>query len=165
MTAFTHYAGGPRSGQTIASTQTTNRPGTEGGFFAITNELDLAQGHSSSNNGTAIAKGGTDTFALIDIPANTHVLCTYATVLRAEGDTGTMDLGLTGGDVDAFLDGIDINAAVGTTVSGAATAGNGLAVGGQFFTSADTLDLLGVTGTANAAAKLRVTALCFSPAV
>lgn len=165
MAAFTHYAGGPRSGQTIASTQQTSAAATEGGFFAISNVLDLAEKHGTSNNGVAVAKTGTDTFPVIDIPANTHVICTYATVLTAEGDAGTMDLGLTGGDVDAFLDGIDINAAVGTTVSGAATAGNGLGVGGQFFATADTLDLLGVTGTANSAAKLRITALCFSPVV
>lgn len=165
MAAFTHYAGGPLSGLAITATQQTNAAAGEGGFFAISNEIDLAQGHGTSGNGTVVAKGGTDTFEVLAIPANTHVLCTYATVLRAEGDAGTMDLGLTGGDVDAFLDGIDINAAVGTTVSGAATAGNGLGVGGQFFTTADTLDLLGVTGTANSAAKLRVTALCFAPIV
>ncbi len=164
MTAYVYYAdGGVNNRKKITSTQEETEAASAGGLFTISNTIDLAVGHSASDNGTAVAKGGTDTFEVLSIAAGTHVLCTYATVLRAEGDAGTMDLGLTGGDVDAFIDGLDINGAAGTITAGAATAGNGLGVGGQFFATADTLDLLGVTGTANNAAKIRVTALCFRP--
>lgn len=166
-TTYAYYAGGKFNGQLISSTQQTSTASTEGGFFTISNELDLSAGHSATNNGTAVAKTGTDTFELIAIPANTHVLNAYGTVLTAEGDAGTMDLGtVTSGpnDVDCFIDGLDINGAAGTTTASGAAA-NGLAAGGYFYSAADTVELLGVTGTANSAAKVRITLLCFSPVV
>jgi len=47
---------------------------------------------------------------LFDIPKYRMHLSTYVEVLTAEGATATADLGITGGDVDILIDGVDLNA-------------------------------------------------------
>ena len=86
----------------------------------------------------------TDTVQVFDVAAKQLLLGMAVEVLTAEGGTATIDIGLTGGDVDAFIDGADINAAVGS-VHKSGDAGTKeviLAAGGQYFATADTIDLL-----------------------
>ena len=81
----------------------------------------------------------TDSLEVITLPANTLVLAVGATTETVEGGTATFDIGLTGGDVDLFVDGADANA-LGTTAC------NGVGFDGDnqshYFAAADTLDLL-----------------------
>ena len=58
---------------------------------------------------TALAAG--DSIEVLSVPANTLVLAVGATTVTAEGAASTFDIGLTGGDVDLFVDGGDANSA------------------------------------------------------
>jgi hypothetical protein len=57
---------------------------------------------------------GAASFAMFDIPEGHKHVSTVVEVLVAEGATCTADLGITGGDVDCLIDGVDLNAAAGT---------------------------------------------------
>ncbi len=97
-----------------------------------------------------------DTVTVFDVKAKQLLLGMAVEVVTAEGGTATIDIGLTGGDVDAFIDGANINDAVGSThKSGdAGTKEVIVAVGGHMFTAADTIDLL--ANNALAAAEIKV---------
>ena len=71
----------------------------------------------------------------LSFPAGVMIQEVGAVCLTAEGGTLTIDVGFTGGTVDQFLDGVDMNSA-GTGYSSAA-AGTP-----QYLASADTLDVL-----------------------
>jgi len=61
-------------------------------------------------------------YALFDVPEGHKHITTVIEVLTAEGGTATADIGITGGDVDCLIDGVDLNATAGTLyASGAAT--------------------------------------------
>lgn len=47
---------------------------------------------------------------LFDIPAYAMHVTTYVEALTVEGGTATIDIGVTGGDVDSLIDGADVNA-------------------------------------------------------
>ena len=49
--------------------------------------------------------------ALFDVPAGLIHLATYVDPITLEGGTGTIDIGVTGGDVDSLIDGADVNSA------------------------------------------------------
>ena len=53
--------------------------------------------------------GSTDTAKLFFLPAYTKPLLASCRVITAEGGTATADLGITGGIVDALLDGVNLN--------------------------------------------------------
>ena len=56
---------------------------------------------------------------------------TVVEVLTAEGGTATADIGITGGDVDCLIDGVDLNGTAGTlTWSGSASTAEVHSVGG-----------------------------------
>lgn len=85
----------------------------------------------------------TDTVQVFDVAAKQLLLGMAVEVVTAEGGAATIDIGLTGGDVDAFIDGADINAAVGS-VHKSGDAGTKeviVAAGGQYFAAADAIDL------------------------
>jgi hypothetical protein len=63
---------------------------------------------------TATQNLGAASFALFDVPEGHKHMTTVVEVLTAEGGTCTADLGITGGDVDCLIDGVDLNAAAGT---------------------------------------------------
>lgn len=58
---------------------------------------------------------------LLDIPAGMLHLTTVIYPLTAEGGTATVDIGITGGDVDSLIDGANVNQVVTPHVSGDAT--------------------------------------------
>ena len=49
--------------------------------------------------------------ALFSVPKNFMHLTTYVEPLTVEGGTGTVDIGVTGGDIDSLIDGANVNAA------------------------------------------------------
>lgn len=70
-------------------------------------------------------------YALFDIPEGRVHLSTVVEVLTAEGGTATADIGITGGDVDNLIDGVNLNATAGTIyASGAAGTAEANSMGG-----------------------------------
>lgn len=63
---------------------------------------------------SSIARGAADIDQLFDLLQGMLVLAVAMEVVTAEGGTCTIDVGITGTDVDAWLDGVDGNAAAGT---------------------------------------------------
>ena len=100
-------------------------------------------------------------YALFDVPEGHMNLSTVVEVLTAEGGTATIDIGITGGDVDCLIDGADLNGTAGTfTWSGSATTAEVHSVGGA--TAGYTTPDGGVTfsmlvNNALDAAKFRIT--------
>lgn len=97
----------------------------------------------------ATAKGGVlaaaDVIEAIDVPAGTMVLnagLQVVTVATGESNDNTLDLGITGVDADAFVDGFDLDAAAAGAYAQNAAAFQPLIVG-----AADTIDLLIATAT------------------
>lgn len=64
---------------------------------------------------SAAALAATDTLVIGVLPKGSFVLSGVATLVRAEGAAGNIDVGIGGGTVDFWVDGFDLNAAVGTT--------------------------------------------------
>jgi hypothetical protein len=96
----------------------------------------------------------TDSLEVISVPANTLVLAVGATTETVEGGTATFDIGLTGGDVDLFVDGADANALGTTACNGAGLDGDNQS---HYFAAADTIDIL--CNNAMDAAKIKVWAV------
>jgi len=89
---------------------------------------------------TALA--ATDSLAVLHIPAKTLILAAGIDVTTAETTSSTLDLGYTGGDVDAWVDGLDP-----TSITSAGGLGTLMttAVSTNYHHTADTLDLLFLT--------------------
>ena len=86
----------------------------------------------------------TDTVVVFNVKAKQLLQGMLVEVITAEGATATIDIGLTGGDVDRFIDGANINGAAGT-VQKSGDAGTKeviVAEGGYYFSAADNIDLL-----------------------
>jgi hypothetical protein len=109
-----------------------------------------------TTKGSALASS--DVFEVLDIPANTIVMGGGVEVITAMTGTSTdltLDVGVTGGDVDNFVDGFDYD---GASVGDYSTAT--LDAGWVFYSAADTVDILTVTQTGTfTGGKLRVWAL------
>ena len=94
-----------------------------------------------------------DTFNVLTLGAGSVVLAAYIEITENSGETCTVDVGITGGDVDAWLDGADMNAAAGVLV----VATQGASVTGNLPVAANTLvTVLTVTGSTYAAGKGKV---------
>jgi hypothetical protein len=131
MTAYTTYA-----------QPATAIPRVEGGIGVVTsNVVDIG--------GTTAA----DTFTLFTIPTLHKPISCIIKVVEDAGETCTVDVGITGGDVDGLVDGADLNQAAGTIISGA---GDDLALGVEN-AAATTYSVLGVTGSTYAAGQIQVT--------
>ena len=103
---------------------------------------------------TALAS---DSIQVITLPANTLVLAVGVTTEVVEGGTADIDIGLTGGDVDLFVDGADANALGTTACNGAFLDGDNQS---HYFATADTIDiLLAISGSTLDAAKIKVWAV------
>jgi hypothetical protein len=103
---------------------------------------------SKAENNMALA----DTMDLFDLPAGVLVCGAKVEVLTAEGTAVTGDLGVTGGDVDRYIDGADLNAA-GVTMSGDATTAEpaSMETSGLYLSAAETVSLSLATAGLSAA--------------
>lgn len=75
-------------------------------------------------------------------PAGTLIHEIGAVCLTAEGGTLTIDVGFTGGDVDCFLDGVNMNSANASYNSISYESTQNACDGGKYLASADTVDVL-----------------------
>ena len=124
----------------------TNRPGRYNpGIrtpYLVENTIDV----SAVNGDSGAAQN--DVLRVIDLPAETLVMEAGIEVLTALTSSVTIDLGITGGDVDIYTDG-DTNATGYSTLTATAR---------HVAATADTLDIL-VLSAAAAAGKVRVWAM------
>lgn len=122
--------------------------------------LDFAQIVAARAAAGATALVANDTLQVLHIPANCSILRAGVEVVSPEtvNTTGTVDLGLTGGDVDAWCDGQAINAAAGTVSTNGVENVPSTGTAASNFAAADTLDLLLLTAVPTNAV-LRVFAL------
>ena len=119
--------------------------------------LDFAEITSARVTAGATALAAGDSIEVISLPANTLIMAVGATTQTAEGAASTFDIGLTGGDVDGFVDGGDANTAGTTSSNGALLDGDNQS---HYLATADTIDMLiGVSGAVTDAAKIKVWAV------
>ena len=121
---------------------TTGHPSNGRTPYLVENTIDISAINSAA--GTAIG----DVIQALDIPAETLIMEAGIEVLTALSSSVTMDLGITGGDVDNFVDG-DTNATGYSTLTATAN---------LVVASADTLDVLTLVA-ASSAGKIRVWAV------
>ena len=121
---------------------TTGHPSNGRTPYLVENTIDLAQLRA----GTGPDNG--DVLQVMDIPAETLIMEAGIEVITALSSSATMDLGITGGDVDIYVDG-DTNATGYGTLTATAR---------HIAASADTLDIL-IGGADSSAGKIRVWAV------
>ena len=114
--------------------------------YLVENTIDISA--INSNSGTADG----DIVQALDIPAETLIMEAGIEVITALSSSATMDLGITGGDVDRYVYG-DTNATGFSTLTATAR---------TIVASADTLDIL-TAGADSSAGKVRVFAVPVSP--
>ena len=125
---------------------TTGHPSNGRTPYLVENTIDI----SAINSSSGTANG--DVVNALDIPAETLIMEAGIEVITALSSSATMDLGITGGDVDRYVDG-DTNATGYATLTATARV---------VVASADTLDIL-TAGADSSAGKVRVWAvLCLS---
>ncbi len=110
---------------------------TIAGAYVISNTIDT----SEVADGTSYTGAGGDIIECLTVPADTlvtHLVVEVTTAQTASTDTVTFDVGITGGDVDGFLDGGNAEA-TGVTVGAGAHIN---AECGKYFASEDTIDML-----------------------
>ena len=110
--------------------------------YLVENVIDISQINSDAGTAT------NDVIQVLDIPAQTLIMHAGIEVITALSSSVTMDLGITGGDVDTFVDG-DANATGYSVLTATAR---------PVIASADTLDVL-MLSAASSAGKIRVFAL------
>jgi hypothetical protein len=109
--------------------------------YFVEKTIDFAA--AATAKGSALAAA--DVIEVIDVPAGTMVLnagLQVITVATGESADNTLDVGITGVDADAFVDGFDLDAAAAGAYAQNAAAYQPLVVG-----TADTIDLLIATAT------------------
>ena len=121
---------------------TTGHPTRVRRPYLVENTIDI----SAINGDSGAAQN--DVIQALDIPAETLVMEAGIEVLTALSSSVTLDLGITGGDVDIYVDG-DTNATGYAALTGTAR---------HIAASADTLDVL-VLSAASSAGKIRVWAV------
>ena len=121
---------------------TTGHPSNGRTPYLVENTIDIA----AINSAAGTADG--DVIQCLDIPAETLIMQAGVEVLTALSGSVTIDLGITGGDVDNFVDG-DTNATGYSVLTATAN---------QVIASADTLDAL-LAGAASSVGKIRVWAV------
>ena len=121
---------------------TTGHPSNGRTPYLVENTIDISA--INSNSGTANG----DIVQALDIPAETLIMEAGIEVITALSSSATMDLGITGGDVDRYVDG-DTNATGFSTLTATARV---------IVSSADTLDIL-TAGADSSAGKVRVFAV------
>ena len=121
---------------------TTGHPSNGRTPYLVENTIDV----SAVNGDSGAAQN--DVLQAMDIPAETVIMEAGIEVLTACSSSVTLDLGITGGDVDIYTDG-DTNATGYSTLTATAR---------HVAASADTLDVL-VLSAASSAGKIRVWAI------
>ena len=121
---------------------TTGHPSNGRTPYMVENTIDV----SAVNGDSGAAQN--DVLQAMDIPAETVIMEAGIEVITACSSSVTLDLGITGGDVDIYTDG-DTNATGYSTLTATAR---------HVAASADTLDVL-VLSAASAAGKIRVWAI------
>ena len=121
---------------------TTGHPANGRTPYLVENTIDI----SAINSSSGTANG--DVVNALDIPAETLIMEAGIEVITALSSSATMDLGITGGDVDRYVDG-DTNATGYATLTATARV---------VVASADTLDIL-TAGADSSAGKVRVWAV------
>ena len=102
------------------------------GPYVRSNIVDCANQNLDAGDG--------DTGKCLNVPANTWVVQVLLRTITAETANGTVDLGVTGGDVDVWGDALAIDAAAGIVAT------LDVAV---YFATAGTIDVLATTDTAD----------------
>ena len=126
-----------------------------GGYVEVNLNFATITADRATAGATALAAG--DSLGVLNIPATTLVLAGGATNTTPEGAASTVDIGLTGGDVDLFVDGGDANSAGTTSSNGAGLDGDNQS---HYFAAADTIDMLiGVSGAVTDSAVIKVWAV------
>ena len=121
---------------------TTGHPSNGRTPYMVENTIDV----SAINSSSGTANG--DVVNALDIPAETLIMEAGIEVITALSSSATMDLGITGGDVDRYVDG-DTNATGYATLTATARV---------VVATADTLDIL-TAGADSSAGKVRVWAV------
>ena len=121
---------------------TTGHPSNGRTPYLVENTIDI----SAINSSSGTANG--DVVNALDIPAETLIMEAGIEVITALSCSATMDLGITGGDVDRYVDG-DTNATGYATLTATARV---------VVATADTLDIL-TAGADSSAGKVRVWAV------
>ena len=120
--------------------------------YMVEKEIDLAA--AATAKGSALAAN--DIIQAITVGTNTMVMAAgmEITTAPAGGNSCTIDLGITGGDVDAFVDGM--------TVTGASAGAYGTLANTAcpiIVTTSDTIDMLVLGTTPDTSGKIRVFAV------
>ena len=121
---------------------TTGHPSNGRVPYLVENTIDLSQIRGDTGPDNA------DVLQVLDIPAETLIMEAGIEVITALSSSATMDLGITGGDVDIYVDG-DTNATGYGTLTATAR---------HIAASADTLDIL-IGGADSSDGKIRVWAV------
>ena len=121
---------------------TTGHPSNGRAPYLVENTIDIA----AINGDSGAAQN--DVLRALDIPAETLIMEAGIEVITALSSSATMDLGITGGDVDRYVDG-DTNATGYATLTATARV---------VVATADTLDIL-TGGADSSAGKVRVWAV------
>ena len=121
---------------------TTGHPANGRTPYLVENTIDV----SAVNSDSGTADG--DILQCLDIPAETLIMEAGVEVITALSSSATIDLGITGGDPDRYVDG-DTNATGFSTLTATARV---------IVASADTLDIL-TGGADSSAGKVRVWAV------
>ena len=121
---------------------TTGHPANGRTPYLVENTIDV----SAVNGDSGTADG--DILQCLDIPAETLIMEAGVEVITALSSSATIDLGITGGDPDRYVDG-DTNATGFSTLTATARV---------IVASADTLDAK-IAGAASSAGKIRVFAV------
>lgn len=111
-------------------------------------DLDFAKIAAARTAAGAAALASTDTLVIGTLPKGSFVLSGVATLVRAEGAAGNIDVGISGGTVDFWVDGFDLNAAAGTT--------GGYADAAAYYCAVDTNVLLTLNSNDINAARVKV---------
>ena len=127
MSAY-NFTDGSIAGQPKVSDNLPNTAGT----FSRSNIVDCALQNLDAGDG--------DTGKLINVPADTFVVQVLIRTITAETANGTVDLGITGGDVDVWGDALAVDGAAGILATLDVAA---------YFASAGTIDILATTDTAD----------------
>lgn len=131
MATITTLAGGATAGRTLGSTP-----------YLVDTTVDFAA--AATAKGSALAAA--DIIEAISVPVNTVIVnagIEVITVLGGESNDTTFDLGVTGVDVDVFVDGFDADAAAAGAYAQNPAAYQPVVIG----STADTIDLLIATAT------------------
>jgi len=111
-------------------------------------DIDFAKIAAARVAASAAALAATDTLVIGVLPKGAFVLGGVATLVRAEGAAGNIDIGVGGGTIDFWVDGFDLNAAVGTT--------GGYADAAAYYCAVDTNILMTINSASLDAARAKI---------